>query len=113
MLYEADGEEKGPWGAFFRDGKEERIARFDLPLLEDAEGGPVHGEAVIETESGETLQFDTELIHSLPMTLTLDNDNINGVDWELGGDNVVLIEGIGRLTAPDGKVVHCFHERSA
>jgi hypothetical protein len=112
-LFGIDGEPHGPWGALLRDGKEERVTRFTLPVLEDSAGGPIRGEVVIEIESGEMLRFDSELIHALPMTITLDNDNINGVDWEIGGDPIVLIEGKGRLTAPDGSVVYCFHERSA
>lgn len=39
------------------------------------------------------------------MTITEDNDNLNGIDWEIGGDSVVLIEGKGRLIGSDGSVV--------
>jgi hypothetical protein len=113
VMYSPDGEPLPPWGAFFRDGQQAAITRFELPLLADAAGGPVNGEALIETDSGERLRFASELVHALPMTITLDNDNINGVDWELEGDPVVIIEGKGRLTAPDGTVAYCFHERSA
>jgi hypothetical protein len=84
-----------------------------MPTLADGEGGPVNCETVIETESGEVLRFETELVHALPMTITTDNENINGVDWDLEGDQIVMVEGKGRLTAPDGTVSHCFHERSA
>lgn len=59
------------------------------------------------------MDFDTELLHALPVTITLDNENINGVDWELDGDPLVLVEGKARLTAADGTVAYGFHERSA
>jgi hypothetical protein len=115
VMLAPDGRPLPPWGAFMRGGDELKVAvaRFELPLLEDSAGGPVHGDAVIEIETGEVFEFASELIHALPMTITEDNDMINGVDWELDGDPVVLIEGKGRLTAPDGTIAYCFHERTA
>jgi hypothetical protein len=113
VMYGPDGTEMPPWGVFLRDGEASRVTRFELPRLADSAGGPVHGAALIETDSGERLEFASELVHALPMTITIDNENVNGVDWELDGDPVVLIEGKGRLTAPDGSVAYCFHERSA
>jgi hypothetical protein len=109
----SDGEPPRATGALFRDGQQFGITRFELPPLADSAGGPVHGDGLIETTSGERLRFSTELVHALPMTITLDNDNINGIDWQLDGDPLVVIEGKGRLTLADGTVAHCFHERSA
>jgi hypothetical protein len=112
-MYTPDGQAMAPWGALIRGGVESKLTRFELPLMADAEGGPVAGRLLIATESGEVLEFDTELLHALPMTITVDNDNINGVDWELEGDPIVIVEGKGKLTAADGSVAYCFHERSA
>jgi hypothetical protein len=70
-------------------------------------------ELVFEIESGERFEFSVELVHGLPMTITEDNNNINGVNWAIPGDPVVIVEGVGRLTAPDGTVLHGFQERSA
>ncbi|MEA2166856.1 MAG: hypothetical protein QOF76_156 [Solirubrobacteraceae bacterium] len=113
VFYSPDGVAQPPIGAFFRDGEQRKVARFELPLMEDSAGGPVHGEAVIEIEGGETFTFASELVHAFPMTMTMDNEYVNGVDWESAADNVVLIEGKGKLVAPDGSVAWCFHERSA
>lgn len=112
-MFTPAGAAMGPLGVLWRDGRPSRVTRFELPELEDAAGGPVHGEGLIETESGERLEFSAELVHALPMTITRENENINGVDWELEGDPLVLIEGKGRLRFADGAVAHCFHERSA
>jgi hypothetical protein len=111
-LLTPDGE-AAPRGIMWRDGRRSAVTRFELAELSDAAGGPVEGAGVIETESGERLEFSAELVHALPMTITQDNENINGVDWELDADSVVLIEGKGRLQLADGTVAHCFHERSA
>jgi hypothetical protein len=112
LMYSPDGQEQAPWGIFHRDGRQAQVTRFELPAIEDSAGGPILGHAVIETDSGEHLEFEAELVHALPMTVTLDNDNINGVDWQIEGNPMVIVEGKGRLTAPDGTVAYCFHERS-
>jgi hypothetical protein len=46
------------------------------------------------------------------MMITVDSDDINGVDWELPGDPAVNLPAKGRLTTPDGTVVHGYDERS-
>lgn len=100
------------WGTFIRDGKFFDITRLSMEPLEDARGGPVHGTLEFEASNGESFRFEAELIHALPMTVSEQNDNINGVDWDLDGNPLVLIEGKGKLTASDGTVAYCFHERS-
>src|ERR1700757_302138 len=67
--------------AFFRDGRQARVTAFELPELADSAGGPVDGELLLETDSGERLEFAAELVHAAPMLMTVDNDYINGVDW--------------------------------
>lgn len=104
---------KSSLGVLMRDGTDTAITRFDMPELADSAGGPVHGPVVFELATGERHEFSSDLIHAMPVTITEDNDNINGIDWEIGGDPIVLIEGKGRLTASDGSVVYGFHERSA
>lgn len=100
-------------GALIRDRAQDAVTRFDLPELADSAGGPVQGDLLIETTAGERLTFSSELRHALPMLMTMDNNYANGIDWDLADDPIVLIEGNGNLTAPDGSIVHCFHERSA
>jgi hypothetical protein len=102
-----------PVGALLhRDGTRASITELQFPSLTGATGEPLTGELRFATDAGEQFAFTSELVHALPMTITDDNDNINGIDWELAADPIVLIEGFGRLVAPDGEVLHCFHERS-
>lgn len=109
-----DGDDMPPMGAFFRrsDGKQETITRFDLPRMTDPSGGPIEGDLVFEIGSGERFEFTTELLHAFPIGITEDNDNMNGINWDLPDNLVILCEGKGRLAAPDGTVLHCFHERT-
>lgn len=112
VMDDLEGVAQRPWGAFFRDGEQHAITAFDLDPLADAEGGPGENKLSFEVANGERFDFAAELIHALPMTITEENDNINGVDWEIPGNPLVLIEGKARLTAPDGSVAYCFFERS-
>jgi hypothetical protein len=112
VMDDLDGVPQRPWGAFFRNGEQHAIAGFSLEPLADASGGPTENKLSFEVSNGERFDFVAELIHALPMTITDDNDNINGIEWEIEGDPLVLIEGKARLTSADGTVVYCFFERS-
>jgi hypothetical protein len=113
VMADPQGEWMPSWGSLIRrDGGAEAIVRGEFPRMTDAYGGPIDSRLEFEIASGEQFAFDVELIHALPMTITVDNDNINGVDWEIGGNPMVLVEGNGRLAAADGSVLYCFHERS-
>jgi hypothetical protein len=108
-----DGSPTPPWGRFYRGDEVHEITRFDHPSVTDADGGPLHGPLVFSTSGGETFEFAAELVHTLPICITRDNDNFNGIDWDLADEPLVCFEGNIRLTAPDGTVVHGYHERSA
>jgi hypothetical protein len=87
------------------------IASFDAPTLTDLEiPGPLACKATLT--DGTELGFTAEQVHALPMSLTQDNDNINGVDWDIPG-GIALVEGISRLTFDDGQVGYAHLERSA
>ncbi|MFA5711460.1 hypothetical protein [Mycolicibacterium sp.] len=102
-----------PWGTFFgRDGSRERLTQLAFPSLTDPAGGPVDSKLEFEISNGERFSYNVELLHAFPMTVTEDNDNINGIDWDLPGDPLVLVEGIGRLTDGSGESFYCFHERT-
>ncbi|MCK9248272.1 MAG: hypothetical protein M0P31_04750 [Solirubrobacteraceae bacterium] len=108
-----DGTAMPPMGALItRDGAHEAITRFATEPLGDAAGGPTTGRLTFETDTGRRGDYAVEVRHAAPLSITEDNDNMNGVNWEIEGDPVVLIEGNARLTADDGAVVHAFHERT-
>ncbi len=101
-------------GAMFRDGEQVgSIEAFELPVLHDKIGAREQMIADVTVAGQDPIRIEAELIHALPMTISEDNDNINGVDWELPGDPVVLIEGIGRYTVPGQGVGYGMLERSA
>jgi hypothetical protein len=101
-------------GAMYRDGEQVgTIEAFDMPQLSDRFGTPETMTVDVTVAGRDAMQIEAELIHALPMTISEDNDNINGIDWELPGDPVVLIEGIGRFTIPGQGVGYGMLERSA
>ena len=112
-VHSPDGGRGKPFGVIFRDGHREEIDDFVLPPLTDPGGGPRHHELVLKTTTREPMILKTEILHSIPVTITESNDNINGIDWETTDTPIVLMESIARLTAPDGSVGYAFHERSA
>jgi hypothetical protein len=113
MMAAPDGEWLPPMGAVVgRDGTTDPITHLEFPRLADAVGGPIISRLEYSTASGASFGYDVELIHACPITITEDNDNINGVDWQIDGDPVIVVEGIGRATDADGRVLSCFHERA-
>jgi hypothetical protein len=99
-------------GVFFRDGEEDRLEAFDMPMASDAFGGPNEHELILKPASGEEMRFGVEVLHQFQVTVTDDGDNINGIDWEAGPPPVVLyMEAAARFTGPDGEVGYGYHER--
>lgn len=107
-----DGTPTKPLGALMTRGEQSAVNVFDMPPLHDAAGAPVVQTMTVTTPAGPT-EIIAELVHGFPITITEANDNLNGIDWEIDGDPIVLVEGIVRLTEPDGTSGHAFLERSA
>lgn len=111
MLYSPEGEPRRSARAAFTGGEQDGLEVFEVGQVADAEGGPNSGEIVVKPTSGERMTIAYEVLHQCPITVTGDGDNINGIDWEAGGESIVIMEGAARLTAPDGSVGHAFFER--
>ena len=107
-----DGAEPATVGRWHKEGVVESLTGFEAPLMTTLVGEPDDQEIVLRSES-ETLAIRTEIIHALPITISQDNDNFNGIDWEMDDDPMVMVESIVRFTAPDGDVGYGFFERSA
>jgi hypothetical protein len=69
------------FGMCYRGEQGTPIASFDAPTLADLEvPGPLP--CTVTLADGTEIGFTAEQVHALPMTLTQDNDNINGIDWD-------------------------------
>jgi hypothetical protein len=102
-------------GAITRAGEApDPITDLAVPLMADVLGAPQRFTAQIATRSGQALELDIEAIHCFPMTITdTDNDNINGLDWDVPGDPLFFSECIARYTTGDGKIGYGHLERSS
>lgn len=111
-IFRTNSDVAAPMGVVLADGRRAPVERFDLPALADVEGAPLEQEMVVTGPSG-PIALRVEVMHALPISITKDNDNYNGIDWEIASDPMVMIEGMIRLTAPDGAIGFGFLERSA
>jgi hypothetical protein len=110
----AEDGSKTTLGAMFRDGEQVgTIAGFELPMLQSKFGEPETLPVGLTVAGRDPIELQAELIHALPMTISEDNDNINGIAWELAGNPVVIVEGIGRFTIPGQGIGYGMLERSA
>jgi hypothetical protein len=109
----ADGQIRGHHGVIFgADGTVTRTTAFQMsPFVSFVV--PEHVELTITPEGGEPLVLRAELAHAFPTCITEDNTNINGIDWKIDGDPVVLLVGLATVTMPDGTVGHAYLERCA
>ena len=111
MLYGPNGEPRGPMATLFRDGERLRVTKFELETLTALGQPPRDYPVAIELEDGETIDATAALLHEVPITITDNGDNINGIDWDAALPSVVLQEGIARVTAADGTVGYSMFER--
>ena len=111
MLYGPAGEPRGPMATLFRGGEAIRVTRFELEPLSEL-GQPLRDYPVtLELETGEVLDWTATLLHEVPVTITDNGDNINGIDWDAALPSTVLQEGIARVTTADGDVAYSMFER--
>lgn len=107
-----DGTEQPLVGAVMAGDEQQPLECFESARLESVLGAP-HTSEIVVSGPGGPVTLVAEVTHTLPLTITDDNENINGIDWELAGDPVCFAECIVRLTAPDGAVGFGHLERSA
>jgi hypothetical protein len=112
LITSTGGDPMPAMGMVTRGGEQSPLAAATFDSLEDVTGGPQVSELTIEAKDGFTSAMQVELLAALPITITEENDNINGIDWDAPGDPMVLIEGIGRFTDANGNVGYGMHERS-
>jgi hypothetical protein len=109
-----DGQPAQLIGAVTRDGSPpDPLTDVSVPLAQDLLGGPHSLRATLSTKSGQQLEIDAEVVHIYPMTISEENDNINGLDWDVPGDPLFFTECIARYTTGDGQIGYGHLERSA
>jgi hypothetical protein len=99
-------------GMVFAGRTESRVITMDMPYFGDLSGGPHQFVLALECADGQMSSFDVEILHTLPVTMTDDNDNLNGIGWELTDDTLLLTECAARFTGADGTVGYGHIERS-
>jgi hypothetical protein len=116
-IYRSATEVRGYIGVWFtKEGKKLKIEKTTMQRLTNLSSLPEPFDWVVKVEGLEAQTFRVEVLHSFPCTITFDNDNINGVDWELSGDPAFYTEYQVKVTAPDGSVgyghLECSNRRS-
>jgi hypothetical protein len=112
QVYLYPTEERRGGGVWFtEDGTMRRVSGSEMPRQADVFGAPDQFDWLLKIEGKEHV-FNVEVLHSFPSTITFDNDNINGTDWETPGDPLFLSECQVKVTAPDGAVGYGHIERS-
>jgi len=101
-----------PFGVVMTDQGERPVEEFEAPALARANGAPTAWETTVTGPAG-PVTLQTELVHGLPITISEDNDNLNGIAWDLASNPIAMVEGFVRLTDPSGNVGYGFFERSA
>jgi hypothetical protein len=93
------------------DGAHNPVMLVDVPVitrLDEASGEFV---ATLVEADGTKTPIRIELLHTMPLSLNHDGDNMNGVERD-GPDLLVLAETRVRITLPDGTVGYAHLERS-
>lgn len=110
-IFGMDGTELVTVGTEFRaSGEATALALTDVPALERPDVLPSSFECTL-VHDGEKTPVRIDVLSHAPISITADNDNINGVDRD-GPDLLVLSEARVQLTLPDGTTGHAHLERS-
>lgn len=112
-IHASPTESRAPIGVWYdKDGKGRKIVASEMPRTQDALGAPCVFDWKLVLEDGESITLRVDVMHTFPMTMTFDNDNINGVAWDLPGDPLFLVENLVKVTMPDRRVGYGHIERS-
>jgi hypothetical protein len=93
------------------DGAHNPVVLVDVPPMTSLDEGSGEFTATLVEADGTKTPIRIELLHTLPLSLNNDGDNINGTEWE-GPDLLVLAETRVRITLPDGTIGYAHLERS-
>ncbi|MFY1621074.1 hypothetical protein [Micromonospora sp. WMMD736] len=113
-IVDAEGKTGTPFGSILSlDGGRSEVSVFDAEPLLDLSSDPVEKTIVVTGTQGEPTTLKAEVLHAFPITITNDNENFSGVDWDAPGNPLVMFECMVRLTDKNGNVGFAHFERSA
>jgi hypothetical protein len=112
-LYNMDGTTKFSGGSVFVGDDETSVAKVTAPPPSDLHGAPEEFDLDVTDSAGDSRTFRVAVLGSAPLTMTNDNQNLIGIDWEVVEDTLVLTECLVRLTDADGNVGYGHLERAA
>ncbi|MBU1054701.1 MAG: hypothetical protein KKC46_12885 [Proteobacteria bacterium] len=93
-------------------GKPLKIIQSTMPKLNDVFSMHDQYDWILQAEGDKPKTFRVEVMHTFPMTITNENDNINGFYWDAPGDPMFFTECQVKVTAPDGAVGYGHIERT-
>lgn len=108
-----DGEVSLCVGAVMQNDTITYVTDADGGLMRDLLGGPRAYDASVTLEDGRTVELKSEVLATLPITINVANENLNGCEWEHPQDTVLYNEGWAKYTLSDGTVGYGHLERSA
>jgi hypothetical protein len=80
--------------------------------MRDVAGTPLAFDWIVKAEGMAERTCKVEVLYNFPMTMTFDNDNLNGVAWDAAGNPLFLTECQVKVTAADGTTGYGHIERS-
>lgn len=95
-----------------KEGKQLKIIQSTMPQYTDVFSSHEKFDWILQTEGAQPQTFRVEVEHTFPMTITSENDNINGTFWDAPGDPIFFSELQVKVTAPDGSVGYGHIERT-
>lgn len=113
-IHSSPNESRAPIGVWFSaDGRARKIVSSTMPRLADVLGTPRVFDWHVGLEDGERVTLHVEVLHGFPMTVTPDNDNINGIAWDAAaGDPLFMVECQAKVTLANGVAGYGHVERS-
>jgi hypothetical protein len=111
-LYNMDGTPKFSGGAIIAGDTQTAVARVESPPAENLLGAPQTFDLAITDTSGAAHHLRIDVLHTAAVTMTNENHNLIGIDWDNAADTLVLTECPVRITTQDGAVGYGHIERA-
>jgi hypothetical protein len=109
-VWDVVGTRRTAAGSLFREDDKEHVS-VEFPAISDTIGGPRDYEIVLTKTTGGTLPLKARTLLAQMLTITGDNDNVNGIYWDGDDGSTVHWDSTVELTLPDGQRGYGYAER--